>query len=290
MRARALLAAAALVALVGSPVSGRDQLIVTWRPAHPRIGDVAWIHVRGAPDGAVIEGSAGDRTLTFFPYAEGQAALLGIDVTATPGTWTWRIATLETDRPPTIVMGRLRVAPRKFPVQRLTVPARMADLDPETEKRAEAEARQLTLLSRTITPERLWRGRFVRPVGGPERGSGFGARRVINGTPRMPHTGTDYPVPAGTPVVAANSGRIALTGDFFFPGRLVAVDHGLGVYTLYFHLETVAVAPGDYVERGQTLGTVGATGRATGPHLHFGAQVGGARVDPAALLALRVLD
>jgi murein DD-endopeptidase MepM/ murein hydrolase activator NlpD len=106
----------------------------------------------------------------------------------------------------------------------------------------------------------------------------------------MPHGGTDYAAPTGTPVVAVNSGRVALVGDFFFPGRLVAIDHGLGLYTLYFHLDSVAVSQGDRVERGQTVGTVGATGRATGPHLHFGAHVAGSRIDPATLLLLGVRD
>lgn len=291
MRGRTLFAAAALAALAATPAPAGTRLIVTWHPAHPRLGDIAWIHVRGLPDGAGVEGSVGTRTLSFFPYASGQAALLGIDLGAKPGAWPWQIATLETDREPRTVKGRLKVEPRTFPVQHLTVPPQMSEPpDPETEKRAEEEARRLTILAHTITPERLWRGRFVRPVGGTERGSGFGARRVINGRPRMPHGGTDYRAPAGTPVVAANAGRVALTAEYFFPGRLVALDHGLGVYTLYFHLETVDVTVGDFVERGQTLGTVGATGRATGPHLHFGAQVGGARVDPAALLDLRVLD
>jgi len=97
-------------------------------------------------------------------------------------------------------------------------------------------------------------------------------------------------VPRGTPVVAANAGRVALVAEFFFQGRLVILDHGLGLYTLYFHLDTTSVDEGERVERGQTLGTVGATGRATGPHLHFGAQVGAARIDPAALLGLSLLD
>ena len=93
-----------------------------------------------------------------------------------------------------------------------------------------------------------------------------------------------------TQVVASNGGRVALVADFFFPGRLVVVDHGLGLYTLYFHLDSVAVTDGETIDRGQRLGTVGATGRATGPHLHFGAQVGAARIDPAALLSLDVKD
>ena len=102
----------------------------------------------------------------------------------------------------------------------------------------------------------------------------------------MPHSGADYAAGLGTPVVASNRGRVALVGDFFFAGRLVVLDHGLGLYTLYFHLDRVDVAEGAVVERGQPIGTVGATGRATGPHLHWGAVLRQARVDPSGLLSL----
>jgi len=166
----------------------------------------------------------------------------------------------------------------------------MVDLDPDAERRAQGEAQRLTTVLSAASAERLWRGRFTRPVAGTEPGTGFGARRIINGRPRAPHGGIDYSAPLGTPIVAANTGRVALVGEFFFPGRLVVLDHGLGVHTLYFHLDSVAVGEGERVERGQTLGTVGASGRATGPHLHFGAQVGAARVDPAALLGLALGD
>ena len=279
----------ALVFLPGS-VGSADRLVVAWHPARPRVGDVAWVHLRGASDAAVIEGSVDGHPLTFFPYAGGRAALLGVDIDTKPGGKAWRLAVLEPGLDPQRLSGKLNVSGRKFSVQRLTVPPGMADPDPETERRAEAEGRQLQMLYRTISPERLWRGSFVRPVAGTEAPSGFGARRIINGKARAPHGGADYSVARGTPVVAANAGRVALVAEYFFPGRLVAVDHGLGLHTLYFHLDTVAVAEGDRVDRGQTLGTVGATGRATGPHLHFGAQLGGARIDPAALLALRLTD
>jgi murein DD-endopeptidase MepM/ murein hydrolase activator NlpD len=86
--------------------------------------------------------------------------------------------------------------------------------------------------------------------------------------------------------VSVNDGRVALVADYFFPGRLVVVDHGLGLYTLYFHLDEIRVEGGERVTRGQVIGTVGSTGRATGPHLHFGAQVGPARIDPERLLGL----
>jgi murein DD-endopeptidase MepM/ murein hydrolase activator NlpD len=278
------------LALLPLAADATDRLVVAWHPARPRVGDVAWLHLRGASEAAVIEGSVGNRPLTFFPYAGGHAALLGLDIDAKPGVHPWRLAVLEPGLDPRPLTGKVTVAARAFPVQRLTVPPGMADPDPETERRALAEGQQLQMLYRTVSPERLWRGPFVRPVAGTEPPSGFGARRIINGKPRAPHGGADYSVPRGTPVVAANAGRVALVADYFFPGRLVAVDHGLGLYTLYFHLDTVAVAEGDRVDRGQPIGTVGATGRATGPHLHFGAQLGPARVDPAALLALRLSD
>jgi murein DD-endopeptidase MepM/ murein hydrolase activator NlpD len=267
-----------------------DGLTVRWQPRKPRIGDVALMHLRGVPDRATVEGMVDGHPLAFFPYAGGYAALVGFDLETKPGLKPWQLAVLQRERDPVTLKGKVRLSRRSFPVQRLTLPSGMVELDPETERRAVSESERLRTLYRTITPERLWRGTFTRPVGGKEPGTGFGARRIINGKPRMPHGGADYSAPTGTPVVAVNAGRVALVADFFFPGRLVAIDHGLGLYTLYFHLDSAAVSQGDLVERGQTIGTVGATGRATGPHLHFGAHVAGARIDPATLLILGVRD
>ena len=287
---RALGAAALLLLALASDLAASDALSVSWRPKNPRIGDAAFLRLRGAPDGATVEGMVDGRPLLFFPYAGGHAALVGFDLEVKPGVKPWQLTVVAAGRDPLTVKGTVTVHRRDFRVQRLTLPSGMVDLDPETERRAVAEGERLQAMYRTITPERLWRGAFTRPVGGIDPGTGFGARRIINGQSKMPHGGTDYAAPAGTSVVAVNSGRVALVADFFFPGRLVAIDHGLGLYTLYFHLESTAVTQGELVERGQTVGTVGATGRATGPHLHFGAHVGGARVDPATLLVLGVRD
>jgi hypothetical protein len=284
----ALLSTALL--LFASGGAATERLSVSWHPAKPRVGDAALLQLRGAPEGATVEGAVDGHSLVFFPYAGGHAALVGFDLEVKPGPKPWHLAVVESAREPRTVRGKVHVLSRDFPVQRLSLPPGMVELDPETERRVVSEAERLRTLYRTITPERLWRGGFTRPVGGTEPGTGFGARRIINGKPRMPHGGTDYAAPTGTPVVAVNSGRVALVGDFFFPGRLVAIDHGLGLYTLYFHLDSVAVSQGDRVERGQTVGTVGATGRATGPHLHFGAHVAGSRIDPATLLLLGVRD
>jgi len=265
-------------------------LTVRVEPAAPRQGDLTVVVVTGASGALEVTGSLGPGPLAFFPYGGGHAAVAGIDLEAKAGPTPWRVDVVDASGATRTVTGRLVVGSRQFPVQRLTLPKGQVDLDPETERRALAETARLRALYATLTPERLWRGRFVRPLGGESKGEGFGSRRIINGQPRMPHSGLDYAAERGTPVVAANRGRVALVGDFFFPGRFVALDHGLGLYTLYMHLDRVDVPEGALVERGTTLGAVGSTGRATGPHLHFAAQAGPARVDPDTLLGTRFSD
>ena len=135
-----------------------------------------------------------------------------------------------------------------------------------------------------VTPPR-WRTPFLPPVE-EYLPANFGARRVINGEPRMPHSGVDLRLPEGTPVRAVADGRVAFAGEQFFGGRSVVVDHGGGVFSVYYHLREFSVAEGGTVSRGDRVGSVGATGRATGPHLHFGVRVPGGRVDPTRLFAL----
>jgi murein DD-endopeptidase MepM/ murein hydrolase activator NlpD len=217
-------------------------------------------------------------------------ALVGIDLETPPGSHEWRIEVTEGGRSVTRLAGTLAVAPRTFAVERLTLPPEMVDLDRATERRAEAERAALLALYARASPERLWRGPFRRPLATAAPATGFGARRIINGRPRSPHVGADYAAATGTPVRAANAGRVALVAEYVFPGRLVVIDHGVGLYTAYFHLDVTTVAQGALVDAGQPIGRVGATGRVTGPHLHFAAVLGGARVDPEALLALPVPD
>jgi murein DD-endopeptidase MepM/ murein hydrolase activator NlpD len=130
----------------------------------------------------------------------------------------------------------------------------------------------------------LWT-RFIRPV--PQRAnSAFGTRSVFNGEPRNAHSGADFLSPAGTPVKSAASGRVMLAKNLYYSGNTVIVDHGLGVFSMFAHLSRIDVKPGTDVTEGQVVGLVGATGRVTGPHLHWTARVSGARVDPLALLAV----
>lgn len=282
-RAALVLVAALLVGLAG-PACALD---VRWTPASPIQGQVALVTVTGARE---VEGTLGDRPLVFFPAGDAQAALVGVDLERAPGARAWRVRAIDPRGVEAVRSGALTVRAGQFSVERLNLPTPMVDLDPAAEQRAKEEGARLRALYATITMERLWRGRFVPPVAGEGPWNGFGARRVINGQPRMPHSGADRSAPRGTPVLASNRGRVALIGDFFFAGRLVVLDHGLGLYTLYFHLDRIDVAEGALVERGEPIGTVGSTGRATGPHLHWAAMLLEARVDPTALFSLGVAD
>jgi murein DD-endopeptidase MepM/ murein hydrolase activator NlpD len=263
---------------------------VTVTPSAVRQGDVAMIVVTGAASAPAMDGSIEGRPLFVVPYADGYAALIGIDLETKPGRLPWRVGFVDGGGAPHQASGRLTVKSRSFPVQRLTLPTGMVDLSPDNERRAEAEAARLRALYDTITSVRLWRGHFTRPIASDVKPEGFGFRRVINGKPRAPHSGVDFGAPAGTPVVASNGGRVALVAEHFFGGRLVALDHGEGLYTLYMHLERIDVTEGILVERGAIIGAVGSTGRATGPHLHWSAQLRRARVDPDALLKLSAVD
>jgi murein DD-endopeptidase MepM/ murein hydrolase activator NlpD len=132
---------------------------------------------------------------------------------------------------------------------------------------------------------KLWTGAFVRPVEAPAN-SAFGTRSILNGQPRSAHGGADFSSPAGTPVRAANAGRVMLAGDLYYTGGTVVIDHGLGVVSLFAHLSAIDAREGATVAAGEVVGRVGATGRVTGAHLHWTVRVGGARVDPLSLLAM----
>jgi murein DD-endopeptidase MepM/ murein hydrolase activator NlpD len=182
--------------------------------------------------------------------------------------------------------AQVEVTAKQFPTTELTVEPGYVDLSPENQERAAREARETAAIYATITPERYWTEPFAVPIPGTTSGNNFGHRRVFNGEGRDPHSGADLRATTGTPIHAANRGRVVLAKDLFFSGNAVFIDHGLGVYSVYLHLSEIRVVPGEMVEKGTLLGLAGATGRVTGPHLHWGVRVQNARVDPFSLLNL----
>jgi murein DD-endopeptidase MepM/ murein hydrolase activator NlpD len=289
VRRRVFLAASALLGVLPRRAAlargGSGGVRVSVTPSRAQPGDVLLLQVTGAPPDARAEWDG--RPLALFPAGSGLAALIGIDLDVRPGPIGWRVTRPSaTKNGGALAAGAVAVRPRTFPLQQLTLPKDMVDLDAATLARVEAERGALRAALAAGASERLWRRAFRAPVEGGQATGGFGLRRLINGQPRSPHTGYDWAAPVGTPVVAANAGRAALVTEHFFAGRNVVLDHGLGLFTFYYHLTETRVTPGESVAAGQVIGTVGATGRVTGPHLHFAVLLDGARVDPEALLRL----
>lgn len=206
-------------------------------------------------------------------------ALLGVDLEKAPGRYEWKISWEGPDGKANSCSAQVTVQAGKFPTERLKVEKQFVQPDPEQQKRAEEDQKKMRAIYDTVTPEALWTGRFQLPLKGVATGGNFGRRRILNGEARSPHAGVDFPAPSGTPVFAAQSGKVVLAEELYYSGNTVVIDHGYGIYTLYAHLSEIGVRAGDKVEVSSEIGKVGATGRVTGPHLHWGLTVEHARVN-----------
>lgn len=183
------------------------------------------------------------------------------------------------------VQKEIPVTAKEFPLKQLWVKEEFVTPPPEFQDRIERESEIVNLVYSVVTPEWLGEGKFILPSSG-EIVPNFGERRIFNNKPRSPHSGIDISAPYGTPSKASNSGKVVLARDLYFAGKTVIVDHGLGLFTIYCHFSQIKVKRGEFVKKGAVIGEVGATGRVTGPHLHWGVKLLKSRIDPLSLLSL----
>jgi murein DD-endopeptidase MepM/ murein hydrolase activator NlpD len=252
-------------------------------------GQVLVVKVKGEEQATEVKGAFLSRTIPFFrEFRPGEPAgyigLIGIDMQDEPGTYELAVEVKQGEQAKQLSFNVL-VAKEKFAVEHLNLPKEKVDLDEKTTARWKAEQQLVQQALAENSRLKLWHSNFVEPVNGKRTGI-FGSVRIMNGKPRNPHNGEDIGAPMGADVAATNDGIVRITVDHVFSGKGVFVDHGLGFYSMYFHLSEILVKDGDLVTAGQIIGKVGATGRATGPHLHWGVKLNGARVNPYSLLDL----
>ncbi len=269
-----------LVLLFFAPLAA-SAFDVSLSPNPVHQGDAFAIKVTSESD-LSPEGSIGKRELRFHRTAPGRfTAISFFGLEQKPDTYAIRIRQGDIEK-----IIKARVHPLKARTIHLTLADDKVTLSPENEKRANRESRLLKSLWSKVT-SRKWEGNFIPPL---ETGvsTEFGVIRLMNKKKRSVHKGVDYKGTRGMFVWAINGGTVSLTDEHFFGGKTVMIDHGEGLYSLYMHLSKIVVKEGQTIEKSDPVGLVGATGRATGPHLHISVKWLGQTVNPVSLLRLQL--
>jgi len=277
-----LLAVSFLFFLSPIKASSSSGLDITVTPSRIGQGEVSLLSIK--KKGAEPEVTWMGKKITLVADKKNRifSGFIGADLTTRPGRYKLKISRGNNNNPHSIT---ITVLSRDYGIRRLTLPKEMVELDADTLKRVKEEIRTVKGLFTRPAGYSLWRGRWIRPVPGMVV-SPFGRRSIINGEERSPHSGVDLKALEGTTVKATNRGKVALVVDHFFSGLSVFIDHGGGIQSMYFHLSKPFVQADQLVEKGVAIGLSGFSGRATGPHLHFGIRLNGGRVDPMKLIEI----
>lgn len=257
-----------------SPIPKTPSPEVRLDPPEVLQGDLTILRLRAVPEGAEAKVDELAEQPQIFPLFGEQVAFIGVPAAARPGEYP-----VEVRWPGGEWLGKLNVVRKSFTEDRLVVTEEQTAIyyDP----RQAEEWRRLNLLRRQSHPEPLWRGAFAVPLSGTLKVTTyFGEIRFVNGVETGRHSGMDFGVPTGTPILAPARGRVLMAERLIVTGWTILIDHGMGLFTLYFHCDSVDVKPGDLVESGDQIGRVGSTGFSTGPHLHWTASIGNVPVDP----------
>jgi murein DD-endopeptidase MepM/ murein hydrolase activator NlpD len=266
------------------PCSGQNVVKVSWFPQELKQGEVLFVTVKPETQITTVKGDLDGTPIYFYEREGGDfAGIVGVDLAASPGQRSLSVEIKDLERRSFERVFQVQVHAGEFEVQRLTVPPEMVDFTEETYQRYLAERKELKRVFNQVRSERVWRHSFVKPVEGSIT-SAFGLRRIFNDKARAPHSGVDIGAPEGTAVGACNDGIVVFAQELYLEGKTIIIDHGFGLYSIYMHLSEIQAREGDTVHVGEVIGLVGATGRVTGSHLHWGIKLLGAKVDPFSLV------
>jgi Peptidase family M23 len=260
---------------------------ISWTPRSIQVGGPCLFKVEMLTAPSTLQGKWQGRDLIFFSIGQRHVwyGLAGVDVEAPPGTDKLELDATLPDGRVLHAVREIHVRPEAYKTVKLQVPERFVQPDPEALKKIELdkELKKKAFSRQTQAPE--WSGSFHPPINSTVS-EAFGTRRTFNGRLASIHRGVDYHAKEGTPILAANAGTVVLAHELYYEGNCVIIDHGQQFMTLYMHLSHIEVAEGENVKEGQQIGLSGATGRATGPHLHVAVRWQGAYLDPTQLWTL----
>lgn len=267
-------------------LSSRQEWSIRVVPDRPAPGQVVVVNVEGIARGAVLEGTFGSKPLRFFPLSDGRLrALSAVPLIQEPGPMVATVLQHSGDHAPALRSTAVWVRPGEFAEEILKVDNSYVLPPKELGKRIKTEDRDFSELWRKEPSERLWRGSFIWP-GNRKITSPFGTRRVFNRRQLSQHRGLDIDGETGDPIRAIGAGKVLLSIDRYYSGNTIVIDHGLRLYSYYFHMSERFAEQGQTVIQGQVIGKIGSTGRSTGPHLHLGTAIENLSFDPVSLLEL----
>ena len=281
-----LLHSAVLAFFVAPGMAQLQSDAVSLTPEVIESGSPVLIRVE-APATAVPEGDWRGKKLEFIRGRDGDAwyALAGVDVEVPAGPSLLTITIQDANGAHSVLTRTVQIYPAHYRTGSLSVAPKFVEPSPDALQQIEAEKKLKDSVFAASAPEPLWSGNFRRPVSSAPTDS-FGVRRIFNGKLASIHKGMDFRAATGTPVHAGNSGVVVLARPLYYEGNCVIIDHGLGLFTLSMHLSRIDVQEGQHVATGELIGLSGATGRVTGPHLHWAVRWQKAYLDPAKLLQL----
>ncbi|UCH80716.1 MAG: M23 family metallopeptidase [Nitrospiraceae bacterium] len=254
---------------------------VTVTPESVSPGDLFLVQTQAGPYKSASAEFMGKTIKLHMTENNRYQAFVPVDVNTAPGKYNLLVSAGEDT-----FLSSVTVQSKEFETIYLTLPEGKVTLSPENQKRAADEAELLNSIWQ-LNNDKKWNGTFSKPLS-TEISTEFGVKRIMNEKKTSVHRGTDFRGTEGTPVRSLNAGTVVLNKDLFYGGNTLIVDHGMGLYSVYMHMSEFKAAKGDKVAKGQTIGLVGMSGRATGPHLHLSVKLYGISVNPESLFNLKL--